>query len=168
MFGKLLPQEDYASTYDIDFASYYKQGYRGVLFDIDNTLVEHDQPATPRAIMLFEELRAMGMQACAISNNKDYRVRPFADAVGIPYVYKAGKPSAKGYRKGMEIMGTTPETTLFVGDQLFTDVWGANRAGLHSILVGQIAKHEEIQIVLKRRLEAVVLLEYKYKKKNKK
>lgn len=160
MFGKLLPQEDYASTYDIDFASYYKQGYRGVLFDIDNTLVEHDQPATPRAIRLFEELRAMGMQACAISNNKDYRVRPFADAVGIPYVYKAGKPSAKGYRKGMEIMGTTPETTLFVGDQLFTDVYGARRTGIYSILVKPINPKEEIQIVLKRYLEKIVLWFY--------
>lgn len=160
MFGKLLPQEDYASTYDIDFALYYKQGYRGVLFDIDNTLVEHDQPATPRAIRLFEELRAMGMQACAISNNKDYRVRPFADAVGIPYVYKAGKPSAKGYRKGMEIMGTTPETTLFVGDQLFTDVYGARRTGIYSILVKPINPKEEIQIVLKRYLEKIVLWFY--------
>ena len=160
MFGKLLPQEDYASTYDIDFASYYKQGYRGVLFDIDNTLVEHDQPATPRAIRLFEELRAMGMQACAISNNKDYRVRPFADAVGIPYVYKAGKPSARGYRKGMEIMETTPETTLFVGDQLFTDVYGARRTGIYSILVKPINPKEEIQIVLKRYLEKIVLWFY--------
>ena len=58
-------------------------------------------------------------------------------------------------------MNTTPETTLFVGDQIFTDIWGANRAGIHSILVEPIAKHEEIQIVLKRKLEKIVLNEYR-------
>ena len=62
-------------------------------------------------------------------------------------------------------MNTTPENTLFVGDQLFTDVWGANRAGIRSILVKQIAKHEEIQIVLKRKLEKIVLRGYKKQKK---
>ena len=61
-------------------------------------------------------------------------------------------------------MGTTPETTLFVGDQIFTDIWGANRANIHSILVKQIASHEEIQIVLKRFLEKIVLKGY-YRKK---
>lgn len=99
-----------------------------------------------------------------ISNNKDYRVKPFADAVRTQYVYKADKPSPKGYQEGMRRMNTTPETTLFVGDQLFTDVWGANRAGIYSILVKQIAKHEEIQIVLKRKLEKIVLREYRSRK----
>ena len=70
----------------------------------------------------------------------------------------------KGYQEGMRRMNTTPETTLFVGDQLFTDVWGANRAGIYSILVKQIAKHEEIQIVLKRKLEKIVLREYRSRK----
>ena len=53
----------------------------------------------------------------------------------------------------MDMLGTTRGTTLFVGDQLYTDIWGANRAGIHSILVKPIDKHEEIQIVLKRFIE---------------
>ena len=57
-------------------------------------------------------------------------------------------------------MGTNREYTLFIGDQIFTDIWGANKAGIHSILVKPIAKHEEIQIVLKRKLEKIVLGEY--------
>ena len=64
----------------------------------------------------------------------------------------------------MKRMQTTPETTLFVGDQIFTDVWGANRAGVYSILVKQIARHEEIQIVLKRKLEKIVLRSYRKQK----
>ena len=58
-------------------------------------------------------------------------------------------------------MGTNRENTLFIGDQIFTDIWGANKAGIHSILVKPIAKHEEIQIILKRRLEWIVLFFYK-------
>jgi hypothetical protein len=160
MFQMFYPREDYQSAYEIPYEMYYQKGYRGILFDVDNTLVEHDQPVTARAVELFEALRAIGFRTCVISNNKEYRVQPFADAVGTDFVYKAGKPSPKGYREGMERMETTPQNTLFVGDQIFTDVWGANRAGIYSILVKQIARHEEIQIVLKRKLEKIVMRGY--------
>lgn len=166
MFQMFYPREDYASAYEIPYQDYYERGYRGVLFDVDNTLVEHDQPATSRAVELFRQLREMGFSTCVISNNKDYRVRPFADAVGSDFVFQAGKPSPRGYEEGMDRMGTGRKTTLFVGDQLFTDIWGANRAGIYSILVKQIAKHEEIQIVLKRKLEKIVLWEYKRSRRN--
>lgn len=161
MFQGLYPSEYYESAYDIDYESYYEKGYRGILFDVDNTLVEHDQPVTLQAIELFERLKEIGFKTCIISNNKDYRVKPLADTLESQYVYKAGKPSPGGYEKGMEYMETTPETTFFVGDQIFTDVWGANRAGIHSILVKQIAAHEEIQIVLKRKLEHIIMHEYR-------
>ena len=79
---------------------------KNILFDVDNTLVEHDQPVTLPAIELFENLKEIGFKTCIISNNKDYRVKPLADALESEYVYKAGKPSKTGYEKGMEIMGT--------------------------------------------------------------
>jgi hypothetical protein len=167
MFQNLYPDEDAASAYEIDYQSYYDKGYRGILFDVDNTLVEHDQPVTVSAIALFQRLNEMGFQTCIISNNKECRVRPLAEALESDYVHKAGKPSAGGYEKGMEQMGTTPDTTLFIGDQIFTDIWGANRANVHSILVKQIARHEEIQIVLKRLLEKIVLMGYRRQKKQK-
>ena len=160
MFKTFYPDEYVASTYVLDFEKMYREGCRGLVFDIDNTLVEHDQPVTLPAIELFENLKEMGFKTCIISNNKDYRVKPLADALESEYVYKAGKPSKAGYEKGMEIMGTNRENTLFIGDQIFTDIWGANKAGIHSILVKPIAKHEEIQIVLKRKLEKIVLGEY--------
>ena len=161
MFEGLFPSEDYHSAYDIDYADYYERGYRGILFDVDNTLVEHDEPVTLPAIELFEKLNEIGFSTCIISNNKEHRVKPLADALESKYVYKAKKPSPQGYIQGMKNMNTTPETTLFVGDQIFPDIWGANRAGIHSILVEPIAKHEEIQIVLKRKLEKIVLNEYR-------
>ena len=85
----------------------------------------------------------------------------FNDAVQVSYIFKAGKPGKKGYEKAMQQMNTTSENTLFVGDQLFTDVWGARRCRIFSILVQPIDKKEEIQIVLKRYLEKIVLASYK-------
>ena len=66
----------------------------------------------------------------------------------------------KNYKKAMEIMGTNKENTVFIGDQLFTDVWGAKRTGIANILVKPIHPKEEIQIVLKRYLEKIVLFFY--------
>ena len=67
----------------------------------------------------------------------------------------------KNYIRAMERMQTTKEQTLFIGDQLFTDVWGAKKAGIRTILVKPIDKKEEIQIVLKRYLEKIVLYFYR-------
>ena len=157
MFKSLYPDKYLKSTYAIDFEELYREGFRGILFDIDNTLVPHGAPADVRAIRLFEKLRATGFQTCLISNNKEPRVKSFCEQVGSRYIYKAGKPLPKGYLDGIRKMGTTPENTLFVGDQIFTDVLGAKRAGLYTIMVAPIHPKEEIQIVLKRYLEKIVL-----------
>ena len=96
-----------------------------------------------------------------LSNNKEPRVKSFAKQVGIKYIYKAGKPKPSGYRTAMERLGTDTKNTLFVGDQIFTDIIGANLTGIRSILVAPIDPHEEIQIVLKRFIEKPVIACYK-------
>lgn len=163
MLHKLYPREYVNSTYEIDFESFYQKGYRGVIFDIDNTLVPHGAPADTRAIVLFERLHGLGYETLMLSNNKEPRVKMFCDAVKAPYIYKAGKPNPNNYKKAMEMMHTDENNTLFVGDQIFTDVWGANKAGIYSILVKPIHPKEEIQIVLKRYLEKIVLFFYERK-----
>ena len=164
MLQKFYPDETTESTYGIDFSALYEEGYRGVIFDIDNTLVPHGAPAEEKSIALFETLRSIGFHHMLLSNNKEPRVKSFADAVKSEYIYKAGKPGIKNYNKAMERMGTTTDNTLFVGDQLFTDVYGAKRAGIRNILVSPIHPKEEIQIVLKRYLERIVLRSYEKQK----
>ena len=161
MFKTFYPDHYMSSTYEIDFDNYYKKGYRGIIFDIDNTLVPHGAPADERSKKLFEHLKELGYKVVLLSNNKEPRVKMFNDVVKVSYIFKAGKPLVKNYLKAMEMMGTNKENTLFVGDQLFTDVWGAKRAGIHNVLVQPIDKKEEIQIVLKRYLEKIVLSSYK-------
>lgn len=166
MLERFYPHHEVESSYEIEYEKLYKAGYRGVVFDVDNTLVPHGAPADERAIALFERLRSIGYRSMLLSNNKEPRVKMFNDAVKSDYIYKAGKPKVTGYRKAMEKMETTPETTLFVGDQLFTDIWGAKKAGMETYLVKPIHPKEEIQIVLKRYLEKIVLYFY-HKKKDK-
>ncbi len=168
MFERFFPDESVSSTYDIDFQSLYEEGYRGILFDIDNTLVEHGKGASEQALDLFRRLEEMGFQCCLISNNKKQRVSSFNEKIGAHMIFNAHKPRRKGYREAMEMMGTNKENTLFVGDQLFTDIWGAKRIGIRNILVKPINKNEEIQIVLKRYLEKIILKEYRQKKKDRK
>ena len=159
------PDEYLDSTYEIDFDLLYKKGYRGVIFDIDNTLVPHGAPADARAEALFSHLKSIGFSCCLLSNNQRPRVELFNKNIGVNFIEDAHKPSVKSYQKAMKIMGTDTENTLFVGDQLFTDVFGARRTGIHSILVKPIHPKEEIQIVLKRYLEKIVLHFYKKKQK---
>lgn len=160
MLRSFYPGDYLESAYVIPYEDFYKKGIRGVIFDIDNTLVPHGVPADERALALFARLHRAGFHTCLLSNNKKPRVASFAAQVGSDYLYKAGKPGISGYRKAMARMGTINTSTLFVGDQLFTDVYGANRAGIYSILVKPIHPKEEIQIVVKRRLEWIVLWFY--------
>lgn len=166
MLDSFYPDEYFDSTYSIDFEKYRDEGYRGILFDIDNTLVPHGEPADEKAVRLFEHLSNLGFKTCLVSNNKKPRVESFANQVGAEFIFKADKPSRRGYQEGMKLMGTDLTNTLFIGDQLFTDVWGAKRTGIRSFLVKPINPKEEIQIVLKRYLEKPVLYLFERKKKN--
>lgn len=161
MFQRFYPGEYVDSTYHIDFEKLYLEGYRGIIFDIDNTLVPHGAKADKRAIDLFEKLKSLGFGCCLLSNNKEPRVKMFNDDVQVEYICDAHKPSVRNYREAMKRLHTDEANTVFVGDQIFTDVYGANRAGIRTILVHPIHPKEEIQIVLKRYLEKIILFFYK-------
>lgn len=166
MLRIFFPDERQDSAYEVDYEAYYRQGYRGIIYDVDNTLVPHGAPADERAKALFERLHRLGYAAVLLSNNKEPRVKSFAEDVRYAdYIYKANKPSARGYERAMQKMGTDAASTLCIGDQLFTDIWGAKNAHIRSILVNPIHPREEIQIVFKRQLEKIVLYFYEREQK---
>ena len=192
LFSWIYPDEYLDSAYEIDYEKFYEDGFRGVIFDIDNTLVPQDAPSDERSDALLRRLKDIGYQVMLLSNNKEPRVKMFLETMKerdqeerqnqsgsdagestkqgtkIEYIHKAGKPSRKGYRRAMEQMGTNTGNTRFVGDQLFTDVWGARRTGIYSILVKPMDPHEEIQIVIKRKIEKPFLAGYLKQRKGKK
>lgn len=157
---RLFPDIHRKNIYDIDYRELYKRGFRGILFDIDNTLTTHGTVADEGNIEFFEKLRNMGFKTCLMSNNKEERVMPFAKAVGSPYIFKANKPSKSGYLSALKLLNLKEEETVFIGDQIFTDILGANNAGIYSILLDPISPREEIQIVIKRFFEKIVLFFY--------
>lgn len=164
IFERFFPDCRIKSVYDYDFVALYNKGYRLIIFDIDNTLVEHGMPATQRAVMLFKRLKDIGFKTCLISNNSRQRVQSFYESVKADdFIAKAHKPNKSGYLLCIKNAGEKIETTAFFGDQLFTDIYGAKRLGILSIVVNPIDKREELQIVLKRLLERIVYHYYNKK-----
>lgn len=163
MLEHFYPDEWVDSTYNIDFEKLFADGYRSIIFDIDNTLVPHGADADQRAIALFDRLKAIGFKICLVSNNKKPRVERFNKDVNVNYIFKAQKPYSKSYYIASILMRTSVSSTVCIGDQLFTDIYGGNMSDIHTILVNPINPKEEIQIVLKRYLEAIVLHFYKKK-----
>ena len=164
MMKIFYPKEEISSVYDINYKELYNNGIRALIYDIDNTLVKHGAKANEDIVELFYIIHNMGFRTILLSNNTKERVESFANEVGSDYIAKAGKPSRKAYISAMEKLGSGKEDTIFIGDQLFTDIYGANRTGIYSILVKPIDKKEEIQIVFKRKLEAIVLFFYHMRK----
>ena len=101
MFEMFFPDDYVASTYVIPFEKLYKEGYRGLIFDIDNTLVPHGAPADERAKKLFGRLKDIGFDCCLLSNNQEPRVKMFNEEIGVHYICDAHKPSVKNYQKAM-------------------------------------------------------------------
>ena len=163
-FSWMYPDEYLDSAYLIDYRQLYEDGYRGVIFDIDNTLVPQGAPSDERSRELIYALKDIGYKVMLLSNNRKTRVDLFTEKVEVDSIPVAKKPLTTNYKKAMEQMGTNKENTFFVGDQLFSDVWGAKLTGIKSILVKPIDAKEEIQIVVKRKLEKLWLSRYDRKR----
>ncbi len=156
----LFPNAYYDSTFDIDYKALKNRGYLGLLFDIDNTLTIHNVKAEKKETRFFDYLHRLGFRTVVMSNNSKDRVEPFAKLLGTSYISRAQKPLSWGYRKAMDMIETNADNTIFIGDQLYTDIMGANIAGLKSILVRPISSHEASWIKLKRIIEKPVISLY--------
>ena len=147
-----------ATVYDIDLAALRAQGIRGIILDLDNTIVpwgaRHPAPELPGWIAAA---RQAGLALCIVSNNIGSRVTSLAATLGLPLVTGALKPRRKALRRALTVMGTTPAETALVGDQIFTDILGGNRLGLHTILVRPSGRREFLVTRLVRLVERAVL-----------
>lgn len=123
-------------TVDITPVFLKKHGIKGLILDVDNTLTPHDAPVPAKGIVRWlEDMKNNGIKLIIVSNNHAGRVKPFADPLGLDFVSDSGKPLKRGYIAAMRKMGLSPDETAAVGDQLFTDVWGANFSKIKMIYV---------------------------------
>jgi HAD superfamily phosphatase (TIGR01668 family) len=139
---------------DISPPELYRRGIRGIIIDIDNTLTEWRSPILPEGTAgWLQRAGRDGIKLCFVSNNSARHFRDVAEKLVIPFVAKAQKPRRHSFRMAMKIMGTTPEQTAVIGDQLFTDILGGNRMGMLTILVTPISDREFFGTRLMRLVE---------------
>jgi uncharacterized protein len=154
----LRPAEYHKSIFEINLDKLKAKGYQAIMLDLDNTLVQWNHPdPTPGLLQWLEQVKAKGLRPCIVSNNSGPRVSEFAAKVGIPFIPNASKPRRKGFREAMAMLGVTPQTTVVIGDQIFTDVLGGNRSGAHTILVVPIDPREFFLTQIVRKVERRVL-----------
>lgn len=144
MIGILRPDFQYENLQDIPVEMLQKNGITGLLLDLDNTVAPwNDNTLTREVRDWFAKIKEAGIVACIVSNNRrPERVAAVADVLEILYVYKAAKPGKKAFQKGVETLEKKSGEVAVIGDQLFTDVLGGNRAGLKTILVTPIHERE--------------------------
>jgi uncharacterized protein len=136
-----LPDEHVKSILDIHPEDLKKRGIKGIITDLDNTLVEWDRPnATPELIKWFEQIKKHNILVTIVSNNNEIRVKEFADPLQIPFIFQARKPLVRAFNKALSQMDIKKEEAVVIGDQLLTDVLGGNRSGFHTILVVPVAQ----------------------------
>ena len=162
MFRKFYPHEFAASVFALDYEKIFRKGFRAVLFDIDMTLVPHGEDSTPQIDSLFKEIHAAGLKTLLLTNNDESRVKRFIKNIDTPYICDADKPNPAAYIKAVEVLGVKKSEAIFVGDQIFTDIFGANRSGIASILVEYVTAHVETDIGIRRRAEKIILKLYSH------
>jgi len=130
---------------------------KGIIVDIDNTIAPYNQKVLkPEIKKWFFNLEKRGFKICLVSNSLKERVDFFSSRLEIPAVDKAIKPSKRGFLKAVNILNISKENIIVIGDQIFTDIWGGNRAGLKTILVNPMDKNEFIFTKFMRLLEKFI------------
>lgn len=150
------------SILDINLDKLQKNNIKGLILDIDNTLVGHGiMKADDRVVKWMENIKNAGIKACIVSNNTEDRVVKFNERLNLMAIHRAAKPRKGAFLKAAQMMNVEPEEIGVVGDQIFTDIWGGNRLGMFTILVKPVGKEEPYYIKLKRILERLALVGYK-------
>ena len=157
MFKNLIPDYYFSDISSIDVNILRKKGIKHIICDLDNTLDSHEtKTPSENALLFFEKLKGNGFSVCIISNGKESRVKTYTDGTGLKYIADAGKPLKKSYLKALSSLECEPKDAAFIGDQIFTDTWGANRLGIMTILVDPIESFENPFFYIKRALETFI------------
>ncbi|WP_226526375.1 YqeG family HAD IIIA-type phosphatase [Metabacillus niabensis] len=164
MLQLFLPGDYVKSIFHISPMKLKESGIKGIITDLDNTLVEWDRPdATPQLIEWFKEVKELDIKITIVSNNNELRVKAFSEPHNIPFIYKARKPMGRAFLKAVKDMNLKKEEVVVIGDQLLTDVLGGNRNGFQTILVVPVASTDGFFTRINRRIERKIMANLKRK-----
>ncbi len=168
MMHLLFPYAYADSVFAIDYEKLQKKGIKAIIFDIDNTLAHHGKDSTPEVDAFLLALQEMGLKLFLLSDNDEERIERFLQNIGkLPYISEAGKPAPDAFLKAVEQLGVEKNEVVVIGDQIFMDILGANRAKLPCILVKFMHLPEETDFGKRREAEFKILSVYNKSKKYK-
>lgn len=143
---KWITPDGYVKTvFDVSWESLRSEGTDTLFIDLDNTLISYkEQDPSEDHFALFDALKKLGFRVLIVSNNHQPRVKRFADAVHVPYLHAAKKPTMLGFAKAEKMIGVPDRHKIcLVGDQVMTDLIGGKRRGYKVILVDAIDRASE-------------------------
>ncbi len=162
----LYPKKYVNSVKDISYEFLKENNIHALVIDMDNTLIDFNLKILDGAKQWCDSLREKGIKILILSNsNKEEKLKKASSELNLEYISFAQKPLKKGFRKAIEKLQEKPENIASIGDQIFTDVFGANRAGIYSILVEPIDKKDLLVTRIKRPLENFIKNRYVKKEK---
>lgn len=162
----LYPKEYISSVKEIGIDLLKKNHIQGIILDVDNTLINLDRKMPEGVEEWVAKLKETGIKFCILSNsNKIDKVKSVAEKLEIPFIYFAKKPLKSGFNKAKKVLALQSENIAVVGDQIMTDVIGANRSHMFSILVKPIEEKDYLVTRLKRPLEKIIIHRYMKLKK---
>ena len=155
MRGLTRPTVMAERIWEVDLEALWERGVRGLLLDLDNTLVDWNaKEIRPPVRAWVEAAKQRGLRLCLVSNALyGRRVKRVAKELGIACVVRAGKPLPRAFRRGMALLDTDATCTCAIGDQVFTDLVGANWLGLATVLLTPLTPKESPHTRLIRLLE---------------
>jgi HAD superfamily phosphatase (TIGR01668 family) len=152
------PWAVFESAWDISPEFLEKHHIKAILLDIDNTLSAHcGEKPFPEVSAWLSKLKAAGVKIILVSNNHEPRIKPFAEKLGLPFVTDAKKPLPVGYGKALARFNIKKREAAAIGDQIFTDILGANLAGIKSIFVFPKVPESSLPFRFKRAVEKPLL-----------
>ena len=157
----LYPKIYLESVDKIEIEVLKKNNIKGLILDVDNTLIDFNKQMSPKVKQWAKDIKKENIKMCILSNsNKEEKVKSVADLLGIPYIHFAKKPFKTGFLKAKKILNLDFANIAVVGDQIFTDIIGANKCKMFSILVKPIEKKDYLLTKIKRPFEEFVINRY--------
>lgn len=154
-----FPDDNAKTVDDVDYEQLRDSGIKAVIFDLDNTLALWGEESLEGEVLeLFEELEALGLKVAVLSNSRKKKIEKFVADLPYPHLFNAGKPKSRGFKIMLNEMEVSAEETAMVGDQLFTDVLGANRMDMYTIRVEPLDPDQEYRFTRLNRLGEGMLL----------
>ena len=162
LYKKFYPKKIFDSILDIDADFLKKNNIRGILLDVDNTLIDYNNIVIDGINEWILEMKKAEIKLCIVSNtSKKKKAQKMSDLLDVPYIFFAKKPLKKSFFKAKKILKIEKFSEIAaVGDQVLTDVFGANRCGIYSILVKPIYYKDIFVTRFNRILERQILKKY--------